>query len=169
MCERKQQDMSDEDELDDPPAPLPGSLAYKLTQLLDQCINPKNGKPYSLPRITRQINDMVDSQFKDLSEEERKRRKLSRTYLWELKTGRKPNPTLDILRSLAAYLDVTVGYLSSDPSSEDEEARHLVRPDLNMRTRGLSPRGIENVLAWIEHARELEGLDRSDSASAATQ
>lgn len=159
--------MSDEDELDDPPAPVPGSLAYKLTQLLDQCINPKNGKPYSLPRITRQINDMVDSL--DLSAVERKRRKLSRTYLWELKTGRKPNPTLDILRSLAEYLDVTVGYLSSDPTSEDEEARHLVKPDLNMRTRGLSPRGIENVLAWIEHARALEGLDRSDSTSPASQ
>jgi transcriptional regulator with XRE-family HTH domain len=159
--------MSDEYELHDaaPGSLVPGSLAYKLTRLLDQCVNPTNGKRYSLPVIAEQINTMIDEQYGHLSEEERERRKLSRTYLWELKTGRKDNPARRTLQSLATYLDVPVGYLTEDASSEEQDAQYLVKPDLNMRARGLSPRGMENVLRWIEHARELEGLGDSDGGS----
>jgi phytoene/squalene synthetase len=105
--------MREADELDDTvSSAAPGSLADKLTRLLDQCINPADGRPYSLPAISRQINDMIDQQFANLPAEQRRRRKVSRGYLWELKTGRKDNPALNTLQSLAAYLNVTVGYLS---------------------------------------------------------
>lgn len=150
--------MSDEDDLDGSD-PTPGSLAYKLTELRKKCVNPSTGRPFSLPGIAEQINQQGDEMYASLPEEEDTRRKISRTYLWELMTGRKDNPTRLTLQSLATYFGVPVSYLTEDASTEAENAQYLTEPDLNLRARGLSRRGMENVARWIEHARALEGLD----------
>jgi transcriptional regulator with XRE-family HTH domain len=138
--------------------PTPGSLARKLTELLEKKVDDK-GRPLSLPVVSERIEQQVRAMYGHLPEKEIRRRLVSRTYLWELTSGRKDNPTLFALQALATYLEVPVGYLSADVTTEDEDARYLARTDLNLRARGLSPRALANIEAWIDHARELDGLN----------
>jgi len=46
---------------------------------------------------------------------------LSRGYLWQLETGGKTNPSLDILQKLARALGVTVSELSETPTAAAPE------------------------------------------------
>ena len=95
------------------------SLARRLTLLRDQ-------KGVSLQTVA----DAVD---------------MSKAHLWEIERGKKDNPSMKIVQSLALYYGVTVGYLlGEDPDAEDVP-KELVQ--LMRASKRLSPEDIVHVEA----------------------
>ncbi|SER76764.1 helix-turn-helix domain-containing protein [Streptomyces qinglanensis] len=92
---------------------------------------------------------------------------LSHVYLWQLRTGRRDNPTRRHLEGLAEFFGVPVAYFfDEDTALRVSEELAFVRrmresgvQRVAARAAGLSPRSMEQVLATIEHIREREGLD----------
>jgi transcriptional regulator with XRE-family HTH domain len=91
---------------------------------------------------------------------------ISATYLWELRTGRKDNPTLKHVEALAQFFGVPPAYFLDEDSAEriDEElallgalrdasVRHMA-----LRAAGLSRASLGTITEMIERVRELEGL-----------
>ncbi|WP_431045557.1 helix-turn-helix domain-containing protein [Streptomyces sp. P1-3] len=97
---------------------------------------------------------------------ERGRPTVSHVYLWQLRTGRRDNPTRRHLEALAEFFGVPVAYFFDDDTavkvgSELEFVRHLRESGVRRvaaRVAGLSPQSMEQILATIEHIREREGL-----------
>ncbi|SBW22900.1 hypothetical protein FDG2_3287 [Candidatus Protofrankia californiensis] len=91
---------------------------------------------------------------------------LSHVYLWQLRTGQRDNPTRRHLQALAEFFGVPVAYFfDSDTVTKIESELEFVRQlrergvqRVALRTVGLSPQGINQILAAIEHIREQEGL-----------
>ncbi|MDI3405824.1 helix-turn-helix domain-containing protein [Streptomyces sp. B-S-A6] len=91
---------------------------------------------------------------------------VSGTYLWQLRTGRRDNPTKRHLEALADFFGVPVAYFF------DADVARRVGSDLEtllrlreagvqsvaLRAVGLSPKSMDAVLAMIDRVRELEGL-----------
>jgi len=92
---------------------------------------------------------------------------LSHVYLWQLRTGRRDNPTRRHLEGLAGFFGVPVAYFFDDETaakvSEELEIIRRMRESgvqrVAARAAGLSPQSVEQVLATIEHIRRREGLD----------
>lgn len=91
---------------------------------------------------------------------------ISGTYLWELRTGRKDNPTLKHLEVIADFFGVSPAYFLDDEAAEridaqlvllaamrDASVRHIA-----LRASGLSARSLHTITEMIEHVRQLEGL-----------
>mgnify|MGYP001085752476 CR=1 FL=1 len=51
--------------------------------------------------------------------------KLSPSYVGQLRTGERPNPSVGIIRALASVFDVPVGYLAGETQADDEVTRAL--------------------------------------------
>jgi transcriptional regulator with XRE-family HTH domain len=51
----------------------------------------------------------------------------SKAHIWELENGRSENPSLNLLRGLAAHFRTTVTYLVEDPVEEASQAREFFR------------------------------------------
>ncbi|WP_037957903.1 helix-turn-helix domain-containing protein [Streptomyces sp. PRh5] len=91
---------------------------------------------------------------------------LSHVYLWQLRTGRRDNPTKRHLEALAEFFGVPVAYFFDGETavkveSELEFVRQLRNSGVQRvasRVAGLSPKMMEQILASIEHIREQEGL-----------
>jgi hypothetical protein len=91
---------------------------------------------------------------------------VSPTYLWELRTGRRDNPTLRHLAGLAALFGVPPGYFFDDDLSRglDDELELLVAlrdpgvRELARRAAGLSPAALAALAGMVDYARRLEGL-----------
>jgi transcriptional regulator with XRE-family HTH domain len=91
---------------------------------------------------------------------------VSPTYLWELRTGRRDNPTLRHLAGLAALFGVPPGYFFDDALSRQlaEEMDLLLAlrepgvRDLARRAAGLSHAALDALAGMADHARRLEGL-----------
>jgi transcriptional regulator with XRE-family HTH domain len=59
----------------------------------------------------------------------------SKAHVWEIETGRSQNPSVDLLRCLAAHFGVTVGWLigeQSEPSAVDQRAAVLYAAARNL-------------------------------------
>lgn len=94
---------------------------------------------------------------------------ISATYVWQLRTGRRDNPTKRHLEALAGFFGVAPAYFFDDDRA-DEVDRQLalvaamrdtgVR-SVALRASGLSPQSIEALLLMVERVRELEGVHRS--------
>lgn len=88
----------------------------------------------------------------------------SRTYLWQLRAGKRSNPTLRHLEALAAFFDMPLAYFG-----DDEQARRLQQEldllaalrDSNvkrvaLRAVELSQHGTDAVLDLIDEIRRRE-------------
>ena len=53
--------------------------------------------------------------------------KVSKAHVWELETGRSSNPSLEILKALAAHFKVTLAYLVEDELLGDAKAQSFFR------------------------------------------
>jgi transcriptional regulator with XRE-family HTH domain len=90
---------------------------------------------------------------------------ISATYVWQLRTGRRDNPTKRHLEALAAFFGVPVAYFFDDDTSEriDSELDLLVAlrdsgvRQVALRTLELSPQARQMVVDLIEHAARLDG------------
>jgi transcriptional regulator with XRE-family HTH domain len=91
---------------------------------------------------------------------------ISPAYLWQLRAGRKTNPTVVHLRAIAEFFGVSPSYLlDADVDSDIDAQLELLKVlrdagvrDLAMRASGLTPAAIDSLRAMVDHARQLEKL-----------
>jgi transcriptional regulator with XRE-family HTH domain len=89
---------------------------------------------------------------------------ISHTYIWQLRTGRRDNPTVQHLTALATYFGVPVSYFLDDEQTRQVDAQlALLRTirdagvtEIALRAAGVSPRGRETINELIRKVWESE-------------
>ena len=89
---------------------------------------------------------------------------ISHTYIWQLRTGKRDNPTVQHLTALATYFGVPVAYFLDDEQTERVDAQlDLLRTlrdagvtELALRAADVSPRGRETISELIRKVWESE-------------
>lgn len=145
------------------------TLADKLENLFLTIPNPATGERYSYPAAAKAIA----SQVAELPEAEQVGRSISGQYIWQLTRGIKDNPTLKHLKSLAALFGVEPDIFLNEEAysaiagelSVIAAMRHTGVDQIAFRARGLSPAGVNAVLAALDHARAMEGLPTAEGTS----
>jgi transcriptional regulator with XRE-family HTH domain len=98
---------------------------------------------------------------------------ISATYIWQLRTGQRSNPTMKHVEGLAAFFGVPVNYFFNDDVAArvDAELDVLVAlregpiRQIALRAAGLSPESQQAIAEMVEHVRRLEGLPDSPSVA----
>ncbi|MFC7303230.1 helix-turn-helix domain-containing protein [Streptomyces monticola] len=129
-----------------------GSLADRLNHLFE-VIHPAGRRPYSNEEVATLLQEQGGPT-------------VSGTYLWQLRTGRRDNPTKRHLEALADFFGVPVAYFFDDDvarrvGTELDTLRRLREAGVQhiaLRAVGLSPKSMNAVLGMIDRVRELEGL-----------
>jgi transcriptional regulator with XRE-family HTH domain len=134
-----------------------GQFAARLDRLF-RTVRAHDGSEYSYREVAEGIKRVVGWTT-------------SSTYLQELRTGRRNNPSMKHLVGLAAFFGVPVLYFF-DQEREAQVAANLelaaafrdpaVR-QLAQAAAGLSPEALASVLAIVQHARRLEGRPLPDA------
>jgi transcriptional regulator with XRE-family HTH domain len=89
---------------------------------------------------------------------------ISHTYIWQLRTGRRDNPTVQHLTALATYFGVPVSYFLDDEQTRRVDAQlDLLRTlrdagvtEIALRAADVSPRGRETISELIRKVWESE-------------
>jgi ESX-1-secreted protein regulator len=133
----------------DPSAPA--TLAKRL-DLLFRTVHPGRTKPYSLREAADLINEAAGEQV------------ISHGYLWELRNGRKTNPTITQIAGLAAFFGVSPLYFfdapgepSLDPATRVALSDEKVR-EVTLRAQGLPDQALQALMNMADSARTLAGL-----------
>jgi transcriptional regulator with XRE-family HTH domain len=134
------------------------------------------------PKVTaRSLADKLDHLFKTVhpaargeytSEEvaagcvERGGPTISATYIWQLRHGKKDNPTKKHIEALSGFFGVPAAYFFDDDNAaridaelvlltamRDASVRHVA-----LRAAGLSSETLRAIAAIVEQARRVEGL-----------
>jgi transcriptional regulator with XRE-family HTH domain len=130
-----------------------GFLADKLNHLFSN-VHPKDRKPYTTPEAAKLINDSAG------------RSVISSTYLWQLRAGRRKDPTLSRITAIASLFNVKLDYFNEarqeEPSrSELLLAQALQKPSIRELARqadGLSEASSAALLDLARSLRRIEGL-----------
>jgi transcriptional regulator with XRE-family HTH domain len=132
----------------------PGPLADRLDHLF-RTVHPKDRGPYTPGEVAAAVNDRAGEHV------------ISSTYVWQLRTGRRDNPTQRHLSALATFFGVSPLYFFDDEGT----AQQAVSPELAvalqdedlravaLRAAGLSERALRAIREMVESARVIEGLD----------
>lgn len=96
---------------------------------------------------------------------------ISPAYVWQLRNGKRANPTLRHIEGLAAFFGVSPGYFLDaqihDRVDPDLELAAALRDagvrQLAMRAHGLSPDALAALQDMVEHVRRLEGVTERES------
>ncbi|KJY29442.1 helix-turn-helix domain-containing protein [Streptomyces sp. NRRL S-495] len=132
------------------------TLAAKLDRLFDVVRRPDR-EPYTHEEVARACREATGETF-------------SATYLWQLRTGRRDNPTKRHLEALAQFFQVPPAYFFDDRQSVriTEELALLgalrdagVR-DVALRAVALSPEGLGTISDMIEAIARREAAGRPD-------
>lgn len=91
---------------------------------------------------------------------------VSPTYLWELRAGKKKTPSFEVVRALCRLFDLPLDYWTDEQIAlrKDTELRLTGAfrdagvQAVALRTAGLSQRGLDRVLGFVEAQRQSEGL-----------
>jgi transcriptional regulator with XRE-family HTH domain len=137
-------------ETGDPPARL---LADRLDQLF-RTVHPKDRGPYTPAEVAKAINEAAGG------------RVIGEVYIWQLRTGRRDNPTRKHLSALAAFFGVSPMFFFEDAeANQNAVAAELITAlkddsvrELALRAAGLSERSLKAIADMIESARSVEGL-----------
>ncbi|WP_250004102.1 helix-turn-helix domain-containing protein [Actinoplanes sp. M2I2] len=89
---------------------------------------------------------------------------ISHTYIWQLRTGRRDNPTIQHLTALATYFGVPVSYFIDDEQTTRIDSQlDLLRTirdagvtELALRAADVSPRGRDTISELIQRVWESE-------------
>ncbi|WP_380568018.1 hypothetical protein [Streptacidiphilus jeojiensis] len=130
-----------------------GFLAAKLNHLFSN-VHPKDQKPYTNPEAAKRMNDRAG------------RSVISPTYLWQLRTGKRTDPTLSRITAIAALFNVRLDFFNEArheaPSrAELHLAQALQKPSIRELARqadGLSPASSAALLDLARSLRRIEGL-----------
>ncbi|MEU4565944.1 helix-turn-helix domain-containing protein [Micromonospora sp. NPDC023956] len=104
---------------------------------------------------------------------------ISDVYVWQLRTGRRTNPTKEHIEALAQFFGVSPAYFF-----DDEQARHTIADlrtldalrklqvqHVSLRTvlqhKGLSPASQQVIQQMVDRCLELEGLAGGDPGTTA--
>ncbi|AUG75146.1 XRE family transcriptional regulator [Kitasatospora sp. MMS16-BH015] len=136
--------------------PEGGSLAARIERLF-QIVRRPNGDAYSNEEVARACREASGESF-------------STTYLWQLRTGRRDNPTKRHLEALAQYFEVPPAYFFEDgPADRIAEELTLLGAlrdagvrEVALRAVTLSPDGLGTITDMIEAIarREREAAER---------
>lgn len=138
-------------------APGRRSLAEKVDHLF-RSIHPVGRGPYSYKEVEAGIRGRGGPA-------------MSSSYVWQLRTGKRDNPTMKHLEALADFFGVSPSYFF------EEEASRRIQAELSMlatmrdaqvrsvalRASGLSPETLQAIQGFIERARDLEGLNQGEA------
>ncbi len=132
--------------------PPPKNLAEKLDRLF-RAIHPRGRGEYTYREVAAGIR-------------QRGLAPISGTYVWQLRTGQRTNPTMKHVEGLAAFFGVPVNYFFHDDVATrvDTELDLIVAlretpiRHIALRASGLSPESLSAIAEMIEHVRRLEGL-----------
>jgi transcriptional regulator with XRE-family HTH domain len=134
-----------------------GLLTDRLDHLF-RTVHPKDRGPFTPAEVADAINKAAGE------------RVISSTYVWQLRLGRRDNPTQKHLSALAAFFGVSPIYFFD----EAEAARGAIPPELAaalkdgevremaLRAAGLSDRSLKAIRDMIEAARAVEGISAAD-------
>jgi transcriptional regulator with XRE-family HTH domain len=130
-----------------------GFLADRLDHLF-RTVHPRDRGPYTPAEVAEAINMAAGEKV------------ISATYVWQLRTGRRDNPTQRHLSALATFFGVSPMYFFDDA----EASRDAIPPELiaalkdgevremALRAAGLSARSLQAIRDMIESARAVEGI-----------
>jgi len=134
-------------------------LADKLNLLFDT-VHPADRGPYSNKEVAAAVRERGGS--------------ISDVYIWQLRTGRKSNPTKEHLEALAGFFDIEPGFFfDRRESAEIERDLRAVKAMQNLKVRkvaarmsGLSDANLEAVGTILEQIiQALEAQGRPDLGS----
>jgi transcriptional regulator with XRE-family HTH domain len=139
-------------EQDEPTTPGAG-LAAKLDRLFTT-MRPSPDREYTHDEVAQAISSTAEGPS------------ISATYVWQLRTGRRDNPTKRHLEALAAFFGVQPAYFFDDArAGEIERQLALVAAmrdagvrSVALRASGLSQQSIDALLLMVERVRVLEGV-----------
>jgi transcriptional regulator with XRE-family HTH domain len=146
-------------------------LAKTLTQLFELFPNPATKRPYTFEEAAEQINKRAV----ELPDDERKTRTISSTYIWQLTRGKRNNPTVGHLSSLADLFNISlsqlidaIGPADNAQAREDLQVIAAMRSagvlEIMHRVRGMPEDSRRTLLAVLEHAQLTSQPDRTDAA-----
>jgi transcriptional regulator with XRE-family HTH domain len=83
---------------------------------------------------------------------------ISHTYIWQLRTGRRDNPTVQHLTALATYFGVPVTYFLGDDAEIEllRTIRDAGVTEIALRAATASPRGRQTISELIRKVCEAE-------------
>lgn len=139
------------------PEPEPTSLAAKIDKLF-QVVRKPNREQYSHDEVARACREATGESF-------------STTYLWQLRTGRRDNPTKRHLEALAQFFQVSPAYFFDDEQSakiaEELELLGALRDagvrNVALRAVTLSPAGLDTISDMIDAIARREAIRDGDS------
>jgi transcriptional regulator with XRE-family HTH domain len=143
---------------DDTPHPE-GLFASRLDHLF-RTVHPHDRGPYTPAEVAAAINAAEGDNV------------ISATYMWQLKTGRRDNPTYKHVIALSRFFGVSPAYFFEEAETErgaipPEVALALkddaVR-DLALRAAGLSEHSLTAIAGLVDSARALEAPSRQRRA-----
>lgn len=142
---------------EDEATPPAASLADKINRLFEEFPG-SNG-----PRSNEEVAEAIT----------RAGTKISSSYLWLLRTGRRDNLGKHHLEAIAAYFQVPPGYFfNSEVAGQIDAELDLMGAmrkagvrELALRAADLSPDSLRAIAAMVEQARRVERLE-SDPPSA---
>ena len=128
------------------------TLADKLDHLF-RTVHPRGRGEYSYAEVAKAIEDRGGPT-------------VSATYIWQLRKGRRDNPTKRHLEALADFFGVSPVYFFDDAEAEriaDQLALLTALGDagarqIAARAAGLSEGSIQSVREMTDRLRQLEGL-----------
>ena len=137
---------------DDAPHP-DGLLAQRLDRLF-RSVHPEDRKPFTPAEVADAINDAAGE------------RVTSGTYLWQLRTGRRDNPTYKVITGLSQFFGVPPTYFFPDDAMQQDAVPAELAAALSddkvremaLRAAGLSDRSLTAITDMINSARTVEGL-----------
>jgi transcriptional regulator with XRE-family HTH domain len=133
------------------------SFAARLDHLFATVHPPRRGE-YSYREVAKSIEDAGGPT-------------ISASYLHQLRTGAKDNPTKRHIEALAGFFGVPASYFFDDGDAAriDEELQLLAAlrdsgvKQIAMRAAGLPPQGLESVRQMIELARSVSGMPEAEA------
>jgi transcriptional regulator with XRE-family HTH domain len=140
--------------------PHPDSLLARRLDHLFRTAHPADRKAWTPADVAAAINKAADE------------RVTSGTYLWQLRTGRRDNPTYKVIIGLAEFFGVSPTYFFEDAAVErgaipPEVAAALkddaVR-DIALRAAGLSEHSLDVIRQTVALARDRDEASRRRSA-----
>jgi transcriptional regulator with XRE-family HTH domain len=130
-----------------------GLIAARLEHLF-RTVHPKDRGPYTPAEVAAAINATAGEHA------------IGATYVWQLKTGRRDNPTYKHLLALSRFFGVSPMYFFDDAETgrgevppevtaalKDDEVREIA-----LRAAGLSEHSLKAIQAMIDSARAMERM-----------